>query len=150
MAARRKSRRGARHGTRKWVLQVLGAPEAAAGLLTSRVMQGVARLSGTRIPGYSVYQSLRTLVRQGAVVAQRKGREFSYRLASRARGVRSTPATVPAGATLTPEPRGVGGSRVLHTLAVGEVAIVEIGKAHIETATNVHGRLVIERHRRPK
>ncbi|MDE1821896.1 MAG: hypothetical protein KGJ23_13970 [Euryarchaeota archaeon] len=37
-----------------------------------------------------------------------------------------------------------------HRLSLGEVLVLEIGEDHLETATNVHGRVVLERHARPR
>ncbi len=39
---------------------------------------------------------------------------------------------------------------LLHKLAPGEVSILHVSETHVEAATNVHGKLVLERHRRPR
>lgn len=39
---------------------------------------------------------------------------------------------------------------VPHKLAVGEALVLHVGETHVETATNVHGKIVLERHRRPR
>ncbi|MCI4316978.1 MAG: hypothetical protein L3J96_00430 [Thermoplasmata archaeon] len=115
---------------------------------TSAVHRRVSTLSGSKIPKQSVYQALRTLLKRKQVTARRLGRELTYRLVTRAS------AGPPRPTPLTSGDREVAGGakelRAVHTLAVGEVALIEIGTTHVETATNVHGRLVLERHRRPK
>ena len=37
----------------------------------------------------------------------------------------------------------------LHKLAPGEAVILNVGEEHVETATNVYGKIVLERHKRP-
>jgi|GEM_PF-6849414 len=181
MANRRGHGKRARHGTRKWIVKVMDSPEGIRGMLTSQIQSRVAKLSGSKIPPYSIYQALRTLVKRHRLQARRQGREYSYKFVtggaatpakpvSRAKRVVAalTPAPRPAAAVATPvsapavapmpltvpeAPAAVPGAPAapsLHKLAPGEVALLHIGEAHVETATNVHGRIVLERHRRPK
>jgi hypothetical protein len=44
----------------------------------------------------------------------------------------------------------VGSATLPHKLGVGEVLVLFIGEAHVETATNVHGKIVLEKHTRPR
>ncbi len=153
-----KARRGQRteHGTRKWILKVLESSKGAGEVSGSEIRKRVAKLSGTRIPDYSVYQALRTLARQRRVRAHRVGREFSYQLVS-GKQVARTPATRPAArahpsrtrsGSAPPKPDTETG-RELHKLAMGDIVILQIGDTFVEVATNLNGRLVLERHPRP-
>lgn len=150
-----------RHGARRWILKALESTKDGASMRTSELMHRASQLSGSKIPGYSVYQALRTLVKNEVVAARREGREFTYRL-SAARKRPSTTASAPAPspaptpAPVTPSPAVApvaatpSTAAPVHTLAPGEVAILHIGETHIESATNQHGQLVLARHKRPK
>ena len=146
MVKRARSGKRPRHGTRKWVLTVLQSPEAAGGILTADIQRQVDQASGAKIPAYSVYQALRTLVKRKEARATRKGREYSYRLMS---AEPATPAPTIA-ETEAPALPVAGGSQLPHKIAPGEVTILEIGETHVETASNLHGKLVLQRHPRPK
>lgn len=125
---------------------------------TSELMERASQLSGSKLPGYSVYQALRTLVKNEVVAARREGRELTYRLtASRSRRAptpppepASPPATMPAPSTPTVVAPAAAAHPAVHTLAPGEVAILHIGETHIETASNEHGQLVLAKQKRPK
>ncbi|MCI4337502.1 MAG: hypothetical protein L3K17_10040 [Thermoplasmata archaeon] len=147
-----KAKQRTRHSARKWIIKALEGAKGSAAMRTSEIMKRASQLSGSEIPGYSVYQALRTLVKREIVAAKREGREFSYRLkASRGKGTAPSPAPtlsapIPA---VAPVAVAAAPSPIVHTLAPGEVAILHVGDTHIEAASNVHGKLVLERHRRP-
>ena len=151
-----KKARGAgriRHNSRKFVVRVLETPAAAAGMLTKEIEKRVADLAGKKIPPYSIYQALRTLVKRKQVAAVRKGRQFSYRLASLKPAGRATATEMapPTASSAEPVLATTSLTAVLpHKLAPGEVTILHIEESHIETATNEHGKLVLQRHPRPK
>jgi hypothetical protein len=157
MKGRRQRGKRARHGTRGWVLKAIASAGGAEPVRTAEIRKKVAQMSGKRIPDYSLYQSLRTLVRKKVLRARRVGREFSYQLVS-GKQVARAPATQPAarvppskvrpGRTL-PKPDAEA-RRELHKLAVGDIVILKIGDTFVEVATNLNGRLVLERHPRPK
>ncbi len=154
MAGRRQRGKRVSHGTRKWILKVLESGKDAGEISGSEIRQRIAKLSGAKIPDYSVYQALRTLVRQKRVRARRVGREFSYRLSA---DKQAAPATRPAARAPSPKVRptrprakpdaDVG--RELHKLAMGDIVILKIGDTFVEVATNLNGRLVLEKHSRP-
>jgi hypothetical protein len=106
-------------------------------------------------PARALNQALRTLVRQKRVRARRVGREFSYQLVS-GKPVARAPVTRPAARAPSPKVRSgrelpkpdadVG--RELHKLAMGDIVILKIGDTFVEVATNLNGRLVVERHPR--
>ncbi len=147
-------RKRTEHGTRKWILKVLASSKGAGEMSGSEIRKRIAKLSGTRIPDYSVYQALRTLVRQKCVRARRVGREFSYQLSA---DKQAAPATRPAERAPPPKVRrgrppakpDAEAGRELHKLAMGDIVILKIGDTFVEVATNLNGRLVLERHRRP-
>ena len=154
MPARRGKVQRVRHNSRKWVLKALESAEATGGMLTKDLQRRVASLSGAKIPAYSVYQALRTLVRRRVISATRRGRQFSYRLlAGRGSDVpsRKAPSDSPAPTSLmVREPALPAPAPLPHKLAPGEVTILSIEEFHVETATNEHGKLVLQRHPRPK
>ena len=151
---------GVRHGTRALILKMFdeGKGERRS---TSTLVQGVRRLSGTKILEPTIRASLRTLLRQKVLRVRRVGKENVYSLAAAkstslpkmaAPVVRETPAPKPA-PVLEPQPYPVPTPpmpALPHKLAVGEALVLHIGETHVETATNVHGKVVLERHPRPK
>jgi hypothetical protein len=141
-----RGRRLKRHGARESILEILRALGSSATVTVSELQRRIAERNGRTVPRYSLYNALRTLTRRGEVSGRREGREYAYRLA---------PA---AGATMesrTPAARPGAGSAAsigrvaIETLGLGEIAILEVGSQYVETAKNEHGRLVLERHRRP-
>ena len=158
MTREMKLRRGKRteHGTRKWILKVLESSNGAGEGSGSEIRKRITKLSGSKIPDYSVYQALRTLVRQKRVRAHRVGREFSYQLVS-GKKVARAPARQPPARAPSPKVRpgrplakpDAEERRELHKLAMGDIVILQIGDTFVEVATNLNGRLVLERHPRP-
>ena len=151
---------GVRHGTRALILKTF---DEAGGkkLSTATLVDGVRRLSGTKIPEPTIRASLHTLLRQKVLQARRVGREKVYSLvpassASPAKVVTPTvsePAAPQQAPLIEPQPYPVPTpptSTLPHKLAVGEALVLHIGETHVETATNVHGKVVLERHPRPK
>ncbi len=159
MPARKKSRKLERHDTRKWVLNAVESSGAGAALPTSEIAAKATALSGTKLPFYSIYQALRTLVRQKALSVRRQGRERIYRLSGSAPAA-SEPAAPRAGrpraarTSAAPAPKAAPGPslspNVLHTIAPGEIALLHVSETHVETAANVEGKLVLKRHPRPE
>ncbi len=150
MNRRRPRTKRARHGTRNRILEAIKSDGGARPLRTAEIRKKVAQLSGKRIPDYSLYQALRTLVRKKVLQARRVGREFSYQLVSDKQVARApkVPRRQRATGRQPAKPSAEPGSP-LHKLAPGEIVILVIGTAHVETATNRRGRLVLERHPRP-
>ena len=123
---------------------------------TTEIRKKVAQLSGKRIPDYSLYQALRTLVRKKVLQARRVGHEFSYQLVSGKQVARAPATRPPARAPSTRVRPGrsltkpdTEAQRELHKLAMGDIVILKIGDTFVEVATNLNGRLVLERHPRP-
>lgn len=122
-------------------------------MLTKEIQKRTAELAGKKIPPYSIYQALRTLVKRRQVSSVRKGRQFSYRLVaakSPGRPASSESAAPAAPVVETAVPVASLTAVLPHKLAPGEVTILHIEETHIETATNEHGRLVLQRHPRPR
>ncbi len=137
--------------------EVLDPNKVAGEIPSSEIRKRIGKLSGAKISDYSVYQALRTLVRQKRVRARRVGREFSYQLDS-VRQIARAPATHPAARAPSPKVRpspplakpDAEAGRELHELAIGETVILKIGDTFVEVATTLNGRLVLERHPRPR
>ncbi|MCI4348653.1 MAG: hypothetical protein L3J93_00310 [Thermoplasmata archaeon] len=152
MANRRAGKTRVRHNPRKWTLQALQSAGDGAAMPTSAIIARASKLSGSKIPYYSVYQALRTLVRNRRLAAQRKGRELVYRLVTSAKvGRPRGPSRV---AVITKAPVVVRESvsltaTGLHKIAPGEIALLHVSESHVETAANIDGKLVLKRHPRP-
>ncbi len=162
MNGRRQRGKRARHGTRDWVLKVLESADVPRPMRTSEIRQQVAKLSGRRIPDFSLYHALRTLVRRKAIRVRRVGREHTYQPSAgkptapaAPKGPRSRRAIAPRVAkpsvTVAAPTRKADAEtrRELHKLAMGDIVILKIGDTFVEVATNLNGRLVLERHPRP-
>ncbi|MDE1820869.1 MAG: hypothetical protein KGJ23_12640 [Euryarchaeota archaeon] len=177
MAPARRKRVLTRQGTRDFVLKALEETRRGRAVATMAIIRQVRKLSGKRIPEETIRSSLKTLVRQRLVKGRKNGNEKFYKLvaAPSAAGAATSSAETPPPERVplnelferhAKEPRHavgwidpkterfrniiVGEPTLPHKLAIGEVLILEIGLAHVETATNVHGKVVLERHTRPK
>ncbi|HUJ78420.1 MAG TPA: hypothetical protein VLX64_05360 [Thermoplasmata archaeon] len=152
-----------RHGARKLIENAFASLKPTGPVPTSTIQAKVDDLAGSKVPPHSVYQALRTLVKRKVLSVRRQGRERVYWLAgvakgtasaalSKARAARRLPriakASVVAVAETVRPP--VAAAAIQHKLAPGEVVILEVGPTHLEVATNLHGKLVIERQRRPQ
>jgi hypothetical protein len=148
-------------GTQKWILAELRSLGPAASLSTSKLAKRIAKASGKKFHQNSIYLALRELTGRGAINATRVGLEKTYRLANDldSSSKRSPPATevstveaTPEGGHLMPptlaEP-GVLAAMLPHKLALGEILVLSIGNGQVLTATNLHGRLALERHPLP-
>jgi hypothetical protein len=128
-------------------------------------VERVSQIAGTAIPPFSVYSALRTLVKRKVLKAGRQGHEKSYSLAgtpdsSSATSFAASTAPAMARPASIPEPTAMPALEAVampsapagmpHKLAVGEALILHVGDEHVESVTNVHGRLVVERHPRSK
>lgn len=116
------------------------------------------------MPEYSIRTALRTLVRRKVLKESREGREKYYSSSKGASATTAAPAaprprSAPMAAPSPVEAVAVAttgsvevpvGETPGHKLAVGEVLILAVGEQHVETATNVHGKLVLEHHRRSR
>ena len=151
---------GVRHGTRALILKTFDEAGSKK-LSTAKLVEGVRHLSGTKIPETTIRASLRTLLRQKVLQARRVGREKVYSLAAAAPASPPKVAMPTVSETPTPQPAPVIEPQpypaptpptpaLPHKLAVGEALVLHIGETHVETATNVHGKVVLERHPRPK
>ncbi|MHB8352566.1 MAG: hypothetical protein ACYDFT_07780 [Thermoplasmata archaeon] len=162
MAPPKKNKPKVRHDPRKWILHAFESVEGEAALSYSEILTKASSLSGSEIPGYSVYQALRTLVRRGQLKARGSGRKRVYRvtptrptappgqapkdsrLGSKKTARSDAPAPVEPSTPWAPaSPAG------MHKIAPGEIALLHVGETHVETATNIDGRLVLKRHERP-
>lgn len=148
MPGRKKVAQRSRHGARKWIEKVLATAGGQSGMTTSAIHSRAEQLSGTKLPSYSVYQALRTLVRRKVVSATRHGRELSYRIVGGPNAAPSEPASKPS-EPASNVPVGTA-TLVLHKMAPGEITVLHLTDTHVETASNVDGKLLLERHPRPR
>jgi hypothetical protein len=152
MARGRGTGKKIRHDARNWIVKGLESGDRTMGMISSDLQARIRKLKGSGIPKYSFYNAIRTLVRRQEVNMTRRGREMWLKLAGSTRGSAPVAAAAPDGGAMessAPAPAPVAAGS-MHKLAPGEVTILDIGKSHIETATNVHGKLVLERHKRPR
>jgi hypothetical protein len=133
--------------------------EAGESISTAKLTKRIAKSSGKRYHQNSVYSALRILTSQGAIKATRKGTEKSYAIAgwSQAPISRSevepevlTGADMPETAVASAHPLSPESIReaagLPHKLALGEILVFPARDGHVLAATNLHGRLVFERH----
>ncbi len=168
MPPRRKGEKRERHGTRPLILKVFQAEGAPTTLRTTAIVERVSKLADTDIPAFSVYSALRTLVKRKVLKAGREGHEKSYSLVgpippsaaptppsapaawSREPPVEAPPTLPPRAPSIPVPPISAAALGLPHKLAVGEVLILDVGENHVESVTNVHGHLVVERHPRKR
>jgi hypothetical protein len=148
-------------GAQKWILAELRSLGSSASLSTSKIAKRIAKSSGKKFHKNSVYLALRELAGRGDIKATRVGLEKTYRVAEALdSGVTQSPPareaarieTLPqADRALKPTASdpGVQGATLPHKLALGEILVLSIGNGHVLTATNLHGRLALERHPLP-
>jgi hypothetical protein len=149
-------------GVQKWILAVLKEAGPTGRLSTAKLAKRVAKSSGKRYHPNSVYTALRILASQGAIKATRKGVEKSYAIAGWseapiARAEIESPAPVAAkvpgiaapGAHTTSLESIRLAAGLPHKLALGEILVFPARDGHVLAATNLHGRLVFERHALP-
>lgn len=157
-AKRRVPLNGKRYGTRGLVLQALKETAGSKGSPTSDIIRRVRKLSGVRIPEQSFRQALGTLARSNLVRARRAGQEKTYKLVQGAetpavpQPTPTSPETLPGGPVppMAPSAAERAVSSFPHKLAVGEVLVLFVGETHVEMASNVHGKVVLGRHVRPR
>jgi hypothetical protein len=149
-------------GVQKWILGELQEVGASTTLSTSKIAKRIAKSSAKRFHKNSVYTALRMLVRRGDITAVQVGHEKAYRLAIGAGASRdyptlkpSTPAVSvspgagPSPGTATPPDSASQAAMLPHKLALGEILVLSVGDGQVLAATNLHGRLVLERHALP-
>jgi hypothetical protein len=135
-------------GAQKWVLAELRALNPGARLSTSQIAKRIGKARQKTFHKNSVYNALRLLVGRGAIDVVRSGRQKTY---SAAASGSSAPSPSSAGgrvaAPIAESPElGPVLSHFPHKLALGEILVLSIGSGEVLTATNLHGRLVLERH----
>lgn len=126
---------------------------------TSEIQRKASGLARKGLPGYTVYQALCAPDKREAVAAQREGRELTHLLktrmppavAKRGHPAEATSAMAPATAPATvAAPVPTTALARVDTATPGETAFVHIGETRVDVVINVHGKLVLERHRRPR
>jgi hypothetical protein len=139
---------------RDWVLEVVRAASIeGTPISTTRIEREIAKRSGKTFHKNSIYNALRELKNQGLLREQKKGHSKIYVLKATTT-LRTAPPTTKQVAT----PTGSGTAQAVakpplalpHKLAWGEVLVLNVDEAHIETATNYFGHVVVQKHRRAK
>lgn len=150
-----------RYGTRQLIEQVFRDSANAAGLRTSELVLKVQSASGagSKIPGPTIFQAARALVRKKVLEAKRDGREFRFRLAGKPEAAAATSGAPRSDAAArapspvqvetaeeAPAPSSLPVTSLPHRLDPGQMLVLKHDEKEIVTLTNVHGRPVIERH----
>jgi len=162
-----------RYDTKNLVLKVLGEGPTRGGLTTIETTRRVSELRGEQVPEDAVGAVLRGLVGEKVLKWRRVGHKKAYRLVVPA--TRLAPAAPAPTAPVPPTPESpeppalpvpdlppgapetarIGPPDALdasalgkfpHKLAVGEILLLGVQDGHVVSATNVHGKLVVERH----
>jgi hypothetical protein len=157
MPAKRAKATRAPRGVQKWILAELREAGPAARLSTAKLAKKIAKSSGKRYHQNSVYSALRLLTGQGAIEATRRGNQKSYAIAgwkeapiARSEVVSpkssdpSASSATSASETSLESLREAAG--LPHKLALGEILVFPVRDGQVLAATNLHGRLVFERH----
>ncbi|HEV2316437.1 MAG TPA: hypothetical protein VGV89_02535 [Thermoplasmata archaeon] len=133
-------------GAQKWILSEVRALPPGGSLSTAELSKRITKSSKRDFHKNSVYNALRLLVRKGFLDMQRKGRQKLYQIAGAAR---AAPAKVARAAVGRPARRAAAPTAEMpampHKLALGEILVLNVGEGEVLIATNLHGRLVIER-----
>lgn len=136
-------------GAQKWIVTELRSLGPSVRLSTSQIAKRISRARGKAFHKNSVYNALRILVKSGHVTMVRSGHEKQYQASSGAGAAAAAPAArAPAMAATTAAVPSAGGM-LPHKLALGEILVVSVEGGQVVTATNLHGRLVLERHPLP-
>lgn len=137
-------------GAQKWILNEFGGESPGKRLSTSAITRRIEKASGKSFHKNSVYKALRLLVNRRALSVIKSGREKLYQVLGTVRSA-ATPATrkgKPAAAVASREARPAT-AMLPHKLGLGEILVLSVGVREVLTATNLHGRLALERHRLP-
>jgi hypothetical protein len=151
MAKRGSDKKEPRRPLRDIITEVLGNSPS---LSTAQIRKRAGKLSGKSFSANGVYLALRAMVKSGSLSSRRDGHKRIFSLAnSRPARIASTPEPAEAPAPMAAV------AEAAHThpratparpLAMGEIAIVHVGDETLVSATNVHGELVLKRHRVPR
>jgi hypothetical protein len=146
-------------GARKWILKELQEAPASVSLSTAELTKRITRSKGKEYHKNSIYNALRALVRRGELSEIRRGHEKAYQLrksarTGQARSARTMPPAVMSERTTTDaiplsQEQSDGVGMLPHKLALGEILVLSAKDDEVLTATNLHGRLVLERHPLP-
>jgi len=162
MSPKRAKRSKEPRGAQKWVLAELRSLGPAATLSTAEVAKRIAKSSGKKFHKNSVYLALRELAARDYIKVTRVGLEKTYRISKGLEpSANQTPSANKAAKVEVPpegdrpmQPTafdpGVLGTLLPHKLALGEILVLSIGNGQVLTATNLHGRLALERHPIPE
>ena len=145
-------------GAQKWIHAELTKLGSGARLATADIAKAIPKASGKTFHKNSIYNALRVMVKRGILGVKRQGREKYYYLASvtraavgRPRGSSGSPASAaPSTGSVSVAPASSGATAAApHKLALGEILIIRVAAGKVVTATNLHGKIVIEQHPLP-
>lgn len=170
MAARTSGKR-ARYGTRQLVERVFQEPSSKGGLKTGELVSKVQELTDRKIPGPTIFQAARTLVKKKTLESVRDGREYRFSLVRPMDAIAPSPGAITAtlsgsakGEQTTgpagPVSVGLGGTEPViggpvtptslvtlpQKLEPGQVLVLSIDGKTAVTLANVHGKAVVEHH----
>ncbi|HZY71173.1 MAG TPA: hypothetical protein VFF67_09395 [Thermoplasmata archaeon] len=125
-------------------------------MATAQIAKRVGKSSRKNFHRNSIYNALRILVRRGTLQVTRKGHEKLYRVGGGAPAVAATsgPAPVRSSAPRAPRktaaatsaaPTSAAAGSLPHRLGLGDILVLEVGERYVLTATNLHGKLIVER-----
>jgi hypothetical protein len=160
MATRRSKSGRKLRGVQKWIMAEISALRADESLSTAQIAKRIKKASGKEFHKNSVYLALRKLVDNRSLQSVRQGQEKTYKLgkssssspaASMPSSGRSTPSAPAPTSNALPSDLAASDSAgstpaLPHKLALGEILVLEVSDGQVLTATNLHGRLVMERH----
>jgi DNA-binding PadR family transcriptional regulator len=150
MSPKRAKATGKPRGAQALVLAELRSLGPKVRLSTAEIAKRIASAGRKTFHPNSVYNALRILVRRGTLTVARKGRQKVYQLSNLVRaGRRRLPLAGASRTRRTSSHKEPPAAALPHKLALGEILVIRIGERDVVTATNLHGRLVLERHHVP-
>lgn len=137
-------------GAQKWILNEFGSESPGKRLSTSQITKRIEKASRKSFHKNSVYKALRLLVNRRALSVVKSGREKLYQVLGTVRAAVTPPVSSAKPVARSPSGEGRSTTAMLpHKLGLGEILVLSVGARDVLTATNLHGRLALERHRLP-
>lgn len=137
-------------GAQKWILNEFGSESPGKRLSTSQITKRIEKASQKSFHKNSVYKALRLLVNRRALAVVKSGREKLYQVLGTVRSAGTAAvSSVKRGARPAAREARSTSATLPHKLGLGEILVLSVGARDVLTATNLHGRLALERHRLP-
>ena len=137
-------------GAQKWILNEFGSESPGKRLSTSQITRRIEKASRKSFHKNSVYKALRLLVNRRALSVVKSGREKLYQVLGTFQSAGTAAvSSVKRKARAVSRAARPTTAMLPHKLGLGEMLVLSVGARDVLTATNLHGRMVLERHPLP-